>query len=188
MTRRTARITPITGCFLFLSGVRGMGDASSTLSDVKESLSKISETLDDAMDGFMEQSTLAGKISPILNTLILTSDQREAIWHGITNVASMSDIILLTFLGFAVVPTIEVPYTRFVMSRSSKHTDRDFRSTAMYHVLDSVAQIARLAFVIYAFDMVKTVLVGAGFEIHRQERVTHAFAYVCAALMLFWIC
>ncbi len=164
-----------------------MGDASSTLSDMKESLSKMSETLDDAMDGFIEQSTLAGTISPILNKLVLTSDQREAIWHGITSVASLSDIVLLMLLGFAVVPTIGVPYTRFVMSRSSKHTDRDFHSTAAYHVLDSLAQIARLAFVVYAFDMVKIVLVGAGFEIPRHDRVTHAFAHVRAICMLFHI-
>ena len=156
-------------------------DVSTPFEDVKESISKMTGTLDGAIDGLIEQSTLAGKISPILNKLFLTSEQRQNIWYGITSVASLSDIILLLILGFAVVPTVEVPYTRFIMSRDTKHADRDFHSTTMFHVLISLAQMARLAFVVYAFDMVKIMLVGAGFSIPRHERVTHAFAYVCGS-------
>lgn len=153
-------------------------DASTTLGEVKESISKMTETLDGAIDGLIEQSTLAGKISPIFSKLVLSSDQRKAIWHGIKSVASLSDILLLVILGFAMVPTIEVPYTRFVMSRDTKHSNDDFHSTPVYHILESLAQIARLAFVVYGFDMVKIAMVGAGFAIPRHERVTHAFAYV----------
>ena len=184
MTIQSSRkVTFVAFSFLF-SGVQGMGDASNTISDVRESLSKMSETLDDAMDGFIEQSTLAGTITPLLNKLVLTSDQRRIIWDGITNVTSMLDVVLLLLVGFAVVPIVEVPYTRFVMNRSSKQTDRYFHSTAVYHVLASLAQIARLVFVVYAFDMVKIVLVGAGFEIPHQDRLTHAFAHVRTIISL----
>ena len=188
MTFQMNGLDALVACsFLFL-GVKGMGDASNTITEVKESLSKLSETLDDAMDGFIEQSTLAGKISPLLNKLVLTSDQRHIIWDGITGVTSTLDVILLLLVGFAVVPTVEVPYKRFVMSRSSKQTDRDFHSTAVYHILDSLSQIARLVFVVYAFDVVKIVMVGSGFEIPHQERLTHAFAYVrTMSLSLYWI-
>jgi len=160
-----------------------MADTSSTLNDVKETLSKMTETLDDAVDGLIEQSTIAEKISPLLSKLVLTSEQRQTIWEGITSVVSLPDIVFLLFVGFALVPSVEVPYTRFVMSRSSKHDDRDFDSTVSYHVLNSLAQIARLAFVVCAFDVVKIFLVGAGFDIPRQDRMTHAFAYVSSILM-----
>lgn len=151
---------------------------TSPLDDVKESLSKMSGTVLDSVDDLIDRSTLAGQISPFLNKFVLSEAQRQNIWNGITDVASVQDIIFLLALGFAVVPLVELPYSTFVLSRNSKHSDRDFRSTSIYHVLDSLSQIARLAFVVYGFDMVKIFLIGAGFEIPRGERLTHAFAYV----------
>lgn len=158
--------------------VTAIGETSSPLLDVKDSFSKMTETVHDSMEDLLDRSTIAGQISPILKKFSLSPQQLRTIWHGITHVASFADVIVLLILGFAIVPTVEVPYTRFVLSRNSKHTDREFRSTSVYHILESLSQIARLAFGVYAFDMVKIFLIGAGFEIPRGERLTHAFAYI----------
>jgi len=158
--------------------IAAIKEASSTLADVKESLSKMSESVQETLDDMVDHSTLAGQISPILRKCMLSTEQLETIWNGMRNVASLSDVVLLLILGFAVVPTVEVPYTQFVMRRNIKQSDKEFRSTALYHVLDSLSQIARLAFVVYGFDMIKIFLVGAGFQIPRGERLTHAFAYI----------
>jgi small-conductance mechanosensitive channel len=167
------------------TAVSAIQEPTGPLNDVKESLSKMSETVQDTFDDVMDsvddlidRSTLAGQISPFLNKFILSKSQLHNIWSGITQVASVQDIVFLLALGFAVVPSVEIPYTRFILSRSSKHSDRGFHSTSIYHVLNSLSQVARLAFIVYAFDMVKIFLIGAGFEIPRGERLTHAFAYV----------
>lgn len=158
------------------------GETSSPFLDVTDSFTKISETVHDSVEDLIDRSTIAGQISPIIKKFFLSPEQLETIWQGITHVASFADVIVLLVLGYALVPTVEVPYTRFILSRNSKHADREFRSTSVYHILNSFSQIARLAFVVYAFDMVKIFLIGAGFEIPRGERLTHAFAYILYTL------
>lgn len=157
--------------------------ADGPLDDIKEGIHKISEdihnTFDDvfeSIDDILETSTLAGQISPLMKRFLLTKAQRRGIWSGITHVAKFGDIAFLLVLGWALVPTLTLPYDRWISS--SSRTPNSFRLTKTYQVANSLSQLSKLAILVYFFDMVKIALLGAGFDIPRRERLTHAFAYI----------
>jgi small-conductance mechanosensitive channel len=128
----------------------------------------------DSVEEILETSTLAGQISPLIQKFLLSKAQRQAIWSGIRHVAKFSDICFLVVLGWALVPTLTLPYERWMSSPNTPH----FRSTKTYHVADSLSQVAKLAMLVYVVDMIKIFLLGAGFGIPRGERLTHAFSYI----------
>lgn len=153
---------------------------------LQDTFQKVSESVQDRLGDVVGSSTIAGHITPILSKLILTKGQREAIWEGITHVTSISDLLLLTLLGFALVPTFQVPYERIIQPRQHAQSLKrqrgfrsdDYRKSIVFHITNTISQIARLAFVVYAFDMVKIFFMGAGFAIPHGERLTHAFCYI----------
>jgi small-conductance mechanosensitive channel len=146
----------------------------------------IYDTFDDvfeSLDDILEQSTLAGQITPLVQKFFLSKAQRQAIWSGIRQVAQFSDILFLVLLGWVLVPALELTNKRTVVqttarTRSHHHQYSSFRSTKAYHVVDTLSQIAKLAMLVYLVDMIKIFLLGAGFHIPRHANLTHAFSYI----------
>jgi small-conductance mechanosensitive channel len=90
-------------------------------------------------------------------------------------------------LGWGLVPLFEVPYDKRLRRQQFKSSSHDkrhgrrhrpFRKTKGFDIVESISQVAKLALLVYLVDMFKIVLVGIGFEIPREEHVTHAFSYI----------
>lgn len=62
---------------------------------------------------------------------------------------------------------------------------RPFRKTKLFHGINALSEMARLGMLVYGADMIKIVLLGAGFDIPKSTRVTHAFAYTLYTLWFF---
>lgn len=146
---------------------------------VQDSMQYAFETLYDSVEDIIDQSTLAGQITPVLQKFRLSPENLRAIWSSMTTVAKFADVGFLLVVGYLMVPSVRYPYDYI-----SNNPD-GFRSTKSYHVIETLSQMARLALVVYLVDMFKIFLVGLGFNIPRGERVTHAFAYVTYTV---WVC
>ena len=167
----------------YLTTSRTIVRADQAPNDFHEGINKLSEGIQDTFEGVFESvedilrtSTLAGQINPLLQRFLLTKEQRKAIWNGICEVATFSDILFLVTVGWALVPTIRLPYESLLSTPTEAAPN--FRSSTAFYVSQTLAEMARLGLIVYLFDMFKIVLVGAGFHIPRGERLTHAFSYI----------
>jgi hypothetical protein len=161
----------------------------------------------------IETSTIAGQIGPLLKKFSLSRDQVTAIVEGIKSVAQVGDISLLVVVGWFVVPLMKLWYERlmvdtFPLGVSSTVSDelseteqqytgesssysptgtgiRPFEKTKIYHFFNTLAELARLAMLVYVADFIKIFLLGAGFEIPKNKQLTHAFSYVVYTLWIF---
>jgi small-conductance mechanosensitive channel len=160
---------------------------------VSEGFTKMTESIHDtfddvfeSLDDILEQSTLAGQITPLVQKFFLSKAQLRAIWSGIRQAAQFSDILFLVLLGWVLVPAVELTNQRMVVpttrtttrSHQNHHQQASFRSTKTYHVVHTLSQIAKLAMLVYLVDMIKIFLLGAGFQIPRHDHLTHAFSYI----------
>ena len=161
------------------SGATAAATSSPVVEGVQDTVQNAFETLFDSVEDIIEQSTLAGQITPILQKFRISPERLEAIWSSMTTVAKYADVGFLLAVGFLLVPSIKYPYNYI------SNNPYGFQTTTSYHVADTLSQMARLAVIVYAVDMIKILLVGIGFHIPRNERVTHAFAYVAYTL---WVC
>lgn len=62
---------------------------------------------------------------------------------------------------------------------------RSFRRTKLFHIVNTLSEMARLGLAVYGVDLFKIVLLGAGFDIPKSNRVTHAFAYFTYTIWMF---
>jgi small-conductance mechanosensitive channel len=138
-----------------------------------------------SVEDILEQSTLAGQLTPLIGRFKLSPEQWKAIWNAMTNTAQWADICVLVALGYFMVPTISYPYSKIVHNKNNNNAKGGFRSTKGYHIMETLSQMARLGILVYLVDMIKIFLVGAGFSIPRSDHMTHAFAYI---LYTGWAC
>jgi small-conductance mechanosensitive channel len=180
------RLILIFGTILFSSSLveaaseRGSA-ASSLLDGVSEGIGKMKsgmgETFNDvyeSVEDLIEQSTLAGRIRPILGKFMISKSQWQAIFAGVSQVAQISDILFLLAIGYLLVPIVEKPYNALVPSAVT----RPFKQTKRYDMVETIAHLAQLALLVYCVDIIKIILVGIGFTIPRGDRISHAFSYV----------
>mmetsp|Transcript_11686 Transcript_11686/g.27999 ORF Transcript_11686/g.27999 Transcript_11686/m.27999 type:complete len:516 (-) Transcript_11686:987-2534(-) len=67
----------------------------------------------------------------------------------------------------------------------AKMNTRPFHRTKLFHVVNTLSEMARLGLAVYGVDMLKIVLLGAGFDIPKSTRITHAFAYTAYTIWMF---
>jgi small-conductance mechanosensitive channel len=158
---------------ILVLGDSPLGDMHETLNTMSETVRDSFEDVFESVENILDHSTLVGQIGPLFKKFLLTKSELKAIVSGILHVIQVTDIVFLIALGWALVPTLELPYTRYWMNRN-----REFTSTKTYHFVNSISQVARLGMAVYICDMIKIFLIGAGFEIPRKERLTHAFSYI----------
>jgi small-conductance mechanosensitive channel len=157
------------------------GATEGVLHNMRETVGKTFEDMFESVDDILEHSTLAGQISPVLKRFLISPAQVKVIWSGMTQVAQLSDLILLVVLGWGLVPLFRIPYEYLPVvlhKDDGNKIRRPFRKTKSFDVVETVSQVAKLALVVYVVDMLKIVLVGVGFSIPRGEHLTHAFSYI----------
>ena len=67
----------------------------------------------------------------------------------------------------------------------AKMNTKPFRRTKLFHVVNTLSEMARLGLAVYGVDILKIVLLGAGFDIPKSSRITHAFAYTAYTIWMF---
>lgn len=75
--------------------------------------------------------------------------------------------------------------TAALSSVGASEAPTQFDRTKIYHLFNALSEIAKLATLVYAVDMVKIFLLGAGFDIPKGNNLTHVFMYiVCESFRL----
>lgn len=135
-------------------------------------------TIDDIMAG----GTLAGSsFLPFVKRFILPKEEFHALMESISKAVHWEDMLLMTCIGWLVVPCIQYPYQHLPML---KDQTIPFRSTPLFMVADLLQQIARIALLVYFVDIFKMICIGVGFRFCRMSSFPHAFAQIAYTL---WI-
>jgi hypothetical protein len=106
-----------------------------------------------------QYSTLAGAIQPALRKLIAGKDQLTLVWSAIQATAHWEDVVLLTVVGWLLVPAVQLSYEQFVNQAQKQHAPKQtpFQDSRLYLLARHVAHISRIALLIYAVDIVQMI-------------------------------
>lgn len=126
-------------------------------------------------------SVLAGKILPIIESFVLSSDDLHAIIEQVSAILSAVDLAVLFAFGWLLVPYARVVYSFVTRGEDSakkkKGDDKEendeggFEGSKVYIVSDHLSQIARLAMLVYACDCVVVAFEAVGYKADVASKV-----------------
>jgi hypothetical protein len=180
----------------------GSGGSTPTIPTSTLLHNKLNGLIFKSKEELIETTSIAGKFSHNLQKLSISKEQFAAIIESIKSVAQVGDISLLIIVGWGLVPLTKLWYETLMAesssgqppqqqqqyegeSSTSSSATRPFEKTKIYHFFNTLSEIAKLAMLVYAADILKIFLLGAGFEITKNSQVTHAFAYVVYTIWAF---
>lgn len=152
------------------------------------------DTLEATQDiaDILEQSAFAGKIVPVLSKFLVSPHKAREIWGKVALVANWGDLLFLVLVGWVTVPAVRFPYDRLgapILDRSpvrgvdggtagSEKKRKNFSETNLFHAAQSISQMAKVALLAYAVDVLFIVIKGMGYEFEKLESVPKAFAKI----------
>jgi hypothetical protein len=124
--------------------------------DFAEEVQKASGASRSFLEDMQTYSTMA--VNPFLQRIFLSQKELLALLTSIRTTVHWEDMIFMAMVGWCTVPSLQWPYQHTTLSRSLK-PQTPFRQTFLYHVADHLQQIARIALLVYAVDILKMVCV-----------------------------
>lgn len=157
------------------------GDSLSPPPSLTEVLPNSNKSSTCTMKPLKFHSTLAGKISPFLHSLLLSRDDLHAIATNVSNMLHVIDLSVLIVLGWMLVPATAAVYSfaqsvngggKVVQSERKKGGDdldgeedaEEGDGTTKYQrsyvclLADHLSQMARLALLVYACDCIVSIV------------------------------
>ncbi|KAL3935204.1 MAG: hypothetical protein SGARI_003073 [Bacillariaceae sp.] len=82
--------------------------------------------------------------------------------------------------------TVSQSFTNEELAEAKNLSAKPFNKTKIYHFLQTLSEMARLAMLVYLADLLKIFLLGAGFDIPQSSRITYALCYVVYTVWFFY--
>lgn len=115
-----------------------------------------------------------GQIVPVLHKLTPTNDDLHQIWQLLTRAVHPLDFLVLSVLGWAMVPLFGCLYYAIL----NRKLNAAYETSYLYQFADHISQAARLAIVVYGFDCLILALAGMGFNFSRIGNLSQGFAKI----------
>jgi hypothetical protein len=148
----------------------------------------------ESIRGFREHCTLAGHLKQMASKVMITPHKARLIAAGLREVAHTDEIFFFLFLGWFLLPLVELPLKMkqhkqqqnesnheqdSANTREQQSKEREqYQNSMGYCIAHHIAQMSKLAFAVYMVDILKIVLQGMGFEFEHDGELPHAFANV----------
>ena len=150
---------------------------------VKDNLHDDWEYVHHELDRIVQNSALAGNIVPVLKKLVITPEKASLIATKTAEVIQWQDLALIIFLGWFIVPLIKYPLENIMLAgqggpRQSIARIDKLEESLVYQVGSILSQIAKLALLVYAVDVLKIFLTCMGFTFPHLNDLPKVFAKI----------
>ena len=131
-------------------------------------------------------STFAGKIAPVLEKLWITPDKAKNIGIAIKTVTEPADLFFILFVGWFLLPLVQIPYEKFYMKNADDNSvdiqksdvlnspvkvKKEFRDTKLFFYTHLIAEAGRIAGLVYLVDCLAIALAVLGFNVQNTSKL-----------------
>ncbi|KAL7544108.1 hypothetical protein ACHAXR_013586 [Thalassiosira sp. AJA248-18] len=136
-----------------------------------------------------KHSALAGHIEPVIESLILSTDDLHKIVQHVSAILSSVDLAVLFVFGWLLVPCMRIIYS-FVNpatikdktladkeDESEEGEDTGFERSYLFYAMDLLSQISRLALLVYTCDIAVVAFEAVGYKAEVASKVFAKILY-----------